>query len=256
MTDSTGRFSERVQNYRKYRPGYPPEILAFLHETIELSPLWTVADIGSGTGIFAELFLAFGNTVIGVEPNAAMRTAGEEQLVDYGQFIAVDGSAEATGLAPASVDLITAAQAFHWFDQDLAQREFRRILRPGGWVVLAWNSRRLDTTPFLRGYEALLRELNSDYAQRNEKNVDDDAILSFFGQSGQCHTARFDNIQRLDWDALRGRALSSSYVPLPDDPAHGPFLQRLRHLFDEHQVNGRIAYEYDTRLYCAQFDAR
>ncbi|MBI1294055.1 methyltransferase domain-containing protein [bacterium] len=255
MTDSVSRFSARVDNYRKYRPGYPQEILAFLHRTINLSPMWTVADIGSGTGIFAEIFLQHGNTVLGVEPNAAMRAASEAQLIDHAHFVAIDGSAEATGLAPASVDLITVAQAFHWFDVAEARREFLRILRPAGWVVLAWNSRRLDSTPFLCGYEALLHEINSDYAQKNEKNADDDVISTFFGGRDRFGVAHFDNVQHFDWDGLRDRALSSSYAPLANNPAHASFLTRLRKLFDEHQVDGRIAYEYDTRLYYGQLHA-
>ncbi|MCB0113179.1 MAG: class I SAM-dependent methyltransferase [Caldilineaceae bacterium] len=254
MTDSVSRFSDRVDNYRKYRPGYPPEILAFLHRTINLSPFWTVADIGSGTGIFAEIFLEYGNTVIGVEPNAAMRAAAELELIDHPHFVAVDGTAEATSLAPATVDLITVAQAFHWFDAEKARREFERILRPGSWVVLAWNSRRLDSTPFLRGYESLLRTTNSDYAQKNEKNVGDDDIAAFFGGGNHFGTTRFDNVQRFDWDGLRGRALSSSYAPAAGHPDHEPFLTQLRQLFDDHQVNGRIAYEYDTRLYYGQLN--
>lgn len=256
MTDSVSRFSARVDNYRKYRPGYPLEILAFLHRTINLSPMWTVADIGSGTGIFAEIFLQYGNTVLGVEPNTAMRAASEAQLIDHPHFIAVEGSAEATGLAPASVDLITAAQAFHWFDAQKARQEFLRILRPNGWVVLAWNSRRLNSTPFLRGYEALLHKINSDYAQKNEKNVDDDVICAFFGGEESFGVVHFDNVQRFNWEGLRGRALSSSYAPLADNPMHKSFLAQLRQLFDDHQVDGHIAYEYDTRLYYGQLHAQ
>lgn len=255
MTDSVSRFSARVDNYRKYRPGYPREILAFLHRTINLSPMWTVADIGSGTGIFAEIFLQYGNTVLGVEPNAAMRAASEAQLVDHPHFVAIEGSAEATSLATASVDLITAAQAFHWFNVEKARQEFLRILRPAGWVVLAWNSRRLDSTPFLRGYEALLREINSDYAQKNEKNVGDDVIHAFFGGDERFGVAHFENVQRFDWDGLQGRALSSSYAPLADNPAHEAFIRQLRQLFDDHQVDGYVDYEYDTRLYYGQLHA-
>lgn len=255
MTDSVSRFSGRVENYRKYRPGYPKEILAFLHRTINLSPIWTVADIGSGTGIFAEIFLKYGNTVIGVEPNAAMRAAAEAQLVEFPHFVAMEGTAEESGLASASVDLITVAQAFHWFDAARAKQEFERILCPGGWVVLAWNSRRLDSTPFLRGYEALVRNTTSDYAQKNEKNVGDDDIRAFFGATPHFNMARFENVQHLDWESLCGRALSSSYAPMPGHPEHEAFLSLLRRLFDDHQIDGYIDFEYDTRLYYGQLNS-
>ena len=249
MSDSVSRFLDRAQNYLAYRPRYPQAILPSLQEKIGLSPQWTVVDVGSGTGFLAEVFLQNGNRVIGVEPNAEMRQAGETHLDGYTNFESVDGRAEATGLAPASADLATVGQAFHWFNPNHTRREFMRILRPPGWVVLVWNSRRAHSTPFLRGYEQLLRDLISDYARVTEKNIGDEALSDFFGGRARFEEAWFENVQNLTWEELRGRALSSSYAPQAGDPAHAGFVERLRRLYDEHEENGRIAFEYDTRLY-------
>ena len=164
MLSPTVRFSTRVENYVRYRPGYPDAVLAWLRAECDLTPAAVVADIGSGTGKLAELFLRNGNRVFGVEPNREMREAGEGMLAGFPNFVSVDGAAEATTLPAASVDFVTAGQAFHWFDRQTARREFARILKPGGWVVLVWNERRSDS-PFLRDYEALLREFASEYEQ-------------------------------------------------------------------------------------------
>src|SRR5437870_2796600 len=146
------RFSRRVENYVKYRPGYPGAVLDWLRQHCGLTADWVIADIGSGTGFLAELFLKNGNRVFGTEPNSEMRAAGETLLKKYSRFVSVDGSAEATGLDSSSVDLITAGQAFHWFDRPRARQEFERILKPGGWAALVWNER-LINTPFLVAYD-------------------------------------------------------------------------------------------------------
>src|SRR5262249_1325145 len=149
MSNPLERFSTRAENYRKYRPGYPAEIMSLLVSKCGLTPASLIADIGSGTGKLCELFLNYGNRVFGVEPNEAMRIAGETLLARYPGFVSVDGRAESTTLESQTVDFVTAAQAFHWFDRESARREFLRILKPSGWVVLVWNERRLDSTPFL-----------------------------------------------------------------------------------------------------------
>src|ERR1700744_1650569 len=154
MTDSTQRFTDRVADYVKYRPSYPRDVVSFLHETCGVAPDAQVADIGAGTGISARLFLDAGHPVIAVEPNLAMREAANAWLAPYENFRSVAGTAEATTLEDASVDLVIAAQAFHWFDPVATRREFARILRPQGHVALFWNSRLLDRSPFLAGYEA------------------------------------------------------------------------------------------------------
>src|ERR1700712_2137458 len=181
MTDPTKRFSNRVENYVKFRPSYPPGVLGLLQDKCGLTPAARVADVGSGTGILTELLLQQGNKVFAVEPNPDMRAAAEVRLSRQQNFTSVAGSAEATTLPDQSVELITAAQAFHWFDREKARGEFLRILTPGRWVALIWNDRHTESTPFLRAYEQLLRTYATDYAEVDHKQMDARVIGSFLG---------------------------------------------------------------------------
>ena len=178
--DSTQRFTDRVEAYIHYRPGYPDALIDLLHSEIGLSEESVVADLGSGTGISSALFLQYGMTVYGVEPNDAMREAAERTLDGYEHFHSVAGTAETTGLSANSVDAVIAGQAFHWFDRERARREFLRILKPQGHVVLFWNSRRTAGSPFLEAYEGLLQRFGTDYNQINHQNIDDKVIAEFF----------------------------------------------------------------------------
>jgi ubiquinone/menaquinone biosynthesis C-methylase UbiE len=249
--DSTQRFSSRVENYVKYRPSYPQEIIAALQQACGLTPDSIVADVGSGTGIFAELLLQNGNTVYGIEPNQAMRAAGEQLLQHFPRFHSVNSTAEATTLPAQSVDFITAGQAFHWFDPDRARQEFARILKPGGWIALIWNERHSNATPFLRDYEQLLRTYGTDYEASKHTNFDAAIIRAFFAPQPM-FVQSFPNAQRFDDDGLRGRLLSSSYSPEPGDPRHAPMLAELQRIFDRHAVDGMVVFEYDTVLYYGQ----
>lgn len=246
-TNPLTRFSDRVEDYRRHRPGYPDAMVSRLRELGALPEHGVVADVGSGTGISAGLFLRHGCTVFAVEPNAAMRRAAEEALsVAFGaRFHSVDGRAEATGLDAGSVDLVLAAQAFHWFDREGFRRECRRILRPGGQVAVLWNDRRLESTPFLREYEALLREYGTDYCEVAHRNVGAEAIAEFFRPT---RPVRFvlENVQRLDLEGLLGRTRSSSYVPAQGDPRHRPMMEALRRLFDRYARAGVVEIEYDV----------
>lgn len=248
MRDPTQRFSSRVDNYAKYRPGYPPAIVPLLEAACSLVPESVFADVGSGTGLLAELWLRHGNRVFGVEPNREMREAGERLLAGYPAFTSVAGTAEATTLPPACVDFVSAGQAFHWFAPEAARREFARILRPGGWGVLVWNVRRLDSTPFLAGYEQLLRTYAPDYQPTSQERTDPPLFADLFGARGY-RQAIFENRQLLDFPALQGRLLSSSYVPEAGAPGHAPLLADLRRLFDTYAQAGQIAFEYDTEVY-------
>jgi len=250
---STERFSDRVADYARYRPDYPPVLLDWLRREHGVSADWDVADVGAGTGISSKLFLDAGHRVAAVEPNAAMRAAALEWLGGNPRFRAVAGSADATGLDDASVDLVSAAQAFHWFDPQAARREFRRILRPGRLVAVYWNTRRLAGTPFLEGYEALLQRHGTDYANVVERYADDDAMRAWFG-NGWRGSARFAHAQWLDFDSLRGRLMSSSYVPKAGDPRQAPMLAELRELFERCQRDGRISFDYDTRIFVGTMD--
>ena len=247
----TERFSDRVENYAKYRPGYPREVLSLMREKMGLVPASVVADIGSGTGILSRMFLENGNTVYGVEPNREMREAGERLLKEFPNFRSVEGTAEETNLPSSSVDFVTAAQAFHWFDVERARRECQRILRRGGWAVVLWNYRPHLTTAFLRAYESLLNEFSTDYKKVSEGYGHEESLRRFF--AGGYEKRSFMNTQLLDFEALRGRLLSASYVPLADDPRHAPMLSRLREIFDEHQEGGRVRADYQTEVYFGRF---
>jgi len=246
--DAKERFSDRVENYIKYRPGYPQEIIAFLRDAVGLMPAATVADVGSGTGLLARLFLEYGNRVFGVEPNAVMREAGHRLLRAYGRFHPVCGTAEATTLRGKTVNLVAAGQAFHWFDPVQARAEFQRILVPDGQVVLIWNDRKIDATPFLADYDALLREEGTDYNEINHRNVDDVRLSTFFGPEPYGATV-FPNRQEFDWDGLYGRAMSSSYVPAEGHPDHTRFTDHLREIYQRHAVADKVTFEYDTCLF-------
>lgn len=250
MNDSTERFSNRVENYVKYRPDYPTEILALFREEMGLTEDSVVVDIGSGTGISARVFLENGNEVFGVEPNEAMRRAGEEFLKDFPKFSSVNGTSTETGLADASVDIVIAAQAFHWFDRELTRAELKRILRPGGYVALIWNERQLDTNDFLREYEQFLEKFASDYKQVRHENIDTDKIRDFF--AGDHSLKVFQNKQIFDLEGLMGRVLSSSYMPSAADEKYPAMAEELKALFTKHEEQGRITILYDTRVYYSQ----
>lgn len=248
---ATERFSDRVADYVRYRPDYPHALRDWLQDRLDVTNTWRVADVGAGTGISSKLFLDAGYRVTAVEPNAAMRAAMTAWLGGIDRFRAIDGSAEATGLPAASVDLVTVAQAFHWFDPESTRREFRRILHPRGLAAIWWNSRRLTGTPFLEGYEALLQRHGIDYAAVAERHADDAQMRAWFG-AGLRGETRFEHRQRLDFEALRGRLLSSSYTPRSGHPGHEPMMEALQELFDATAVNGMVAMDYDTRIFAGE----
>ncbi|HYE16154.1 MAG TPA: class I SAM-dependent methyltransferase [Pyrinomonadaceae bacterium] len=251
MQDVLGRFSNRVSDYVKYRPGYPPAVLELLREECGLTPASVVADVGSGTGILSELFLKNGNLVYGVEPNREMREAGERLLSAYENFKSVDGRAEATTLGDASVDFVTAGQALHWFEPRASRREFARVLRGGGWLVVVWNERRLDSTPFLAAYERLLQTYGTDYKEVAHADAGGALIGGFFGEGG-ARLKSFDNAQTFDLGGLRGRLRSASYTPEPSHPNFEAMMAELERLFVEHERGGRVVVEYDTNVYYGQ----
>jgi SAM-dependent methyltransferase len=251
VTDPTGRFSGRVDDYVKTRPSYPHGVLDVLRERCGLSATSVVCDLGAGTGIFTKLLLESGARVHAVEPNAEMRAAAERMLEESPGFRSVEGRAEATALPDASVDIVTAAQAFHWFDVAATQREMRRILRPRATsathddVALVWNDRDLEATPFLRAYEALLVHRFPKYRELQGKA---DSIAKFDALLGAGGWTRHTiaNEQRLDRDGLVSRLLSSSYAPRPGEPTHDETMTELRAIFDRHATNGLVSMLYTT----------
>lgn len=248
MTTPTLRFSNRVANYVKYRPGYPDEVLEYLENNANLDANSVIADVGSGTGIFTKLLLDKGYTVNAVEPNDAMRENSVEQLGSYKNFRAVNGSAEDTTLESHSIDLVVCAQAFHWFDQHLTQAEFKRILKPKGQVALIWNNRQIEYNAFAVAYELLLQQQGSDYNEVNHRNITDVDFTNFF-KHGKYQVEKYSNIQVFDEDGLLGRAFSSSYIPPKDTEAGQAFLADLQQLFQQYQVDGTVDFVYQTEIY-------
>lgn len=249
--DTIARFSNRVANYVRYRPHYPREIIEFFKTELGLGADSLIADVGSGTGISSKLFLENGNTVYGVEPNVDMRNAAEGFLKDFARFHSVAGTSEESGLSDNSIDIVIAAQAFHWFRPDETRREFQRILKPGGCVALIWNERQLATTPFLIEYEKFLVKHALDYSKVRHDNLTGASLRNFFAKPFK--RATFANAQVLDFDGILGRAASSSYMPAEADAAFPAMAEELKILFANHAQNGRISVFYDTNVYYAQY---
>ena len=244
------RFSNRVENYVKYRPSYPSEILDLFRDEMNLQKKSVVADIGSGTGISAKLFLENDNAVFGVEPNEAMRVAAENFLQDFPNFRSIKGTAENTTLSDKSVDFVIAAQAFHWFDETKTRSEFKRVLKDNGFVALIWNERQLDSNEFLRDYEKLLNEFGTDYQKVRHDNITKESLREFFLTNFRQEI--FNNSQSLDFNGLKGRILSSSYMPSVENERYSEMLIKLKSLFTEHAENGRIKVLYDTKVFYGQ----
>jgi SAM-dependent methyltransferase len=253
VTAATERFGNRADAYTRGRPTYPPAIVAHLEQTRLLRPGATVVDLGVGTGLSAEPFLLAGFKVIGVEPNAAMRAAGDEHLQRYASYRSVAGTAEQTSLPEASADLVIAGPAFHWFEPERAAIAARRILRPGSAAALIWNDRPATGSAFLEGYEALLRTHGIDYEKVTHRHIDEAAIARFFAPAS-AQVAFFDNPRLLDRDALAALINSASYMPAAGDPRHVPMIAAMDALFDAHAKSGSVRMLYRTRMHYAKLN--
>ena len=254
LKSPTARFSDRVENYVRYRPGYPSGIIDLLCTECGLLPHHAIADVASGTGLFTRLLLENGNQVFAVEPNAEMREAGQRMLESYSNLTSIAGTAERTSLPATSVDFVTAAQAAHWFDRSRARAEFARILKPGGWCVLIWNERCTDGTPLLRDYEQLLLAYGTDYKEvRHERTT---AIIGEFFAPAVFQERTFEYRQEFDYEGLAGRLLSSSYAPLEDQPNHEPMMRELDRIFRAHARHGVVEFEYTTRVFYGKLHAQ
>lgn len=246
-SSATSRFSNRAENYARYRPGYPDELFLFIEKSLGLLPSSGIVDIGSGTGLFAGPLLKHGYGVVCIEPNEDMRRAGEERLRKYPAFQSMGSTAEATGLPDQSVDLITIAQTFHWLDPLATRLECKRILKPGGAVLLAWN-RQLNKTAFEKKYTAVRHQYR--IGEPGPQPIDPVHIAAFFApETAQYHV--FPNTQLLDFEGLKGQLLSKSYIPLPGHELYDAMITDLIKLFVNNNENGLVRIEYETLLYWA-----
>lgn len=246
-------FTPLANDYARYRPGYPAEVLSALETTCGLTPDWVVADIGSGTGKLADLFLAAGHRVIGVEPNREMRLEGERLLAGHSNFHSLDGTAESIPIEANSVDLVAVGQALHWFDVDKARTEFRRVLRPGGWIAVLWNDPVPDTTGFTDEYRSACRAWSearqtSDPAPSLNTGVD-----RIFGGAVPHHES-FPHVKRFDLEGFLGRVRSSGKLPQPGNPGHDELTALLTDVFNRYQREGAVELHYVAQLYVDRLD--
>ena len=244
--DPTKRFSSRVGNYVLYRPGYPKELLDLLARECGLTADSRIADIGSGTGLLSALLVDSGCEVFGVEPNREMRLAGEQALAGQARFHSVNGRSEATTLADGSIDIVTAAQAFHWFEPEATRAEFRRILKPGAWVILVWNER-AKIPGLMTEYEELVRGYAAE--RPHVKGAELDRFFTTW------RLEVLPNSQELDLEGFRGRFLSSSQSPMPGQEHYESAVARIEALFRKYQQDGRVSLAYDTEVYFGTVDA-
>jgi len=247
IVDPTQRFSDRVESYRLHRPGYPPAVADLLARDCGLDATSIIADVAAGTGLLTEIFLAHAFNVIAIEPNQQMREACATLTSQYPHLKCIDGTAEATGLADHSVDLITVGQAMHWFDLKHTRAEFASVLKNGGWCAIIYNNRRMAGDPFHEGYEQILIDFGNDYETVKHSHLTEDRIAAFFAPNAM-RTVIFENSQQLDLDALMGRILSSSYMPQPGHPGHEAMSRAVADLFAQNEVNGRVRMEYDCAV--------
>ena len=248
---NTEKFTDKADLYARYRPSYPRALYDYLYESVGFSSGSAIADVGSGTGLFARGLLERGSTVYGVEPNSDMRGRGEILLSAFLRFSSVNGSAEDTALAASSLDFVTVAQAFHWFDRIAFQAECRRILKPGGKVVLAWNNYDIGV-PVIEALECLKRELCPGFGGFSREEDFDPARLADFFKGGRCEYRTFENNQELVEEAFVGASLSASYAPKPGSDNYEVFLEGLRKIFGKYSTNGIVAKPIRTRSYIGE----
>jgi SAM-dependent methyltransferase len=242
----TARFSKRADLYAKHRPGYPAAVVEVLQRDAGMASSSIVADIGSGTGISSRLLAPHVTLVYAIEPNAEMRAQAE--AAEPSNVVSVDGTAEATGLVAKAVDFVVAATAFHWFKEGEARKEFRRILRPEGVVVLMWNMRARGTSALVAAYEQLLQDFGTDYQASLMSDKWNVPAEKFF-VAGKFEHRTVPNFQEFDFEGFKGRLLSASYAPLAGDKKYEPMIARLREIYDRYQVEDRVRFDYATQIY-------
>jgi ubiquinone/menaquinone biosynthesis C-methylase UbiE len=247
----TERFSGRVQAYLAYRPRFPREIVPFLREHGALRSGAVIADVGAGTGMLAEIFLEAGHRVLAVEPNVEMLEACRVLAAQHPALEVVEGSAEATTLPDASVDLIAVGRAMHWFDWPRAHREFQRILKPGGWVLVATNGHRDSGAPVSNRLSEILRKWRTDSAEADTRRDFSDRLQEFLDTSSWQRTT-LHHAMTVDFATLLGYAESLTAIPRPGERGYDGMVAELRAVFEEYQRDGMLV----TPLACQLFLGR
>jgi len=246
MMDSTKRFSDRVESYKRFRPSYTTEVIDYIFSGFGLLRDSTIADVGSGTGIFTEKLIGRCKRVYAVEPNREMRIAAEEKLSSFESYVSVAGTSEDTSLDDTSVDAITVAQAFHWFNIDKTRTEFRRVLKKDSFVFLIWNNR-ISNTPFLKAYNEILLERIPEYKVVDHKNVTEDIIRDFLVRDYS--KVSFPNNQVFDLEGVLGRLNSSSYTPKQESNEYVLIEKDIKNAFQKYSSNGLVSFNYMTEVY-------
>lgn len=226
--------------------------MSFFRNELGLTPSSVVAEVGSGTGIFTELLLKNGNVVHAIEPNKDMREAAEKLLAKYENFRSIDATGEATTLPDHCADFAFAAQTFHWLERAKARKEFTRIVRNGAHVVLIWNVRRIGHSAFSNAYEDLIQRYGIDYQNVKHSSVTDEDLKEFYSPF-EVKLKVFDNFQIFNFEGLKGRLLSSSYIPLEGDDKFDEMVGDLQNIFKKHAMEGQVTFEYDTKVYYGRF---
>lgn len=250
----TERFTGRTQDYARYRPGYPQAVIDTLAHDLGFTKAHVVADIGSGTGISTQLFLRNGNAVYSVEPNDEMRAAAESSLIGYPDYHSVRGSAEATTLQAASIDLVVAGQAWHWFEPVAARKEFARILREPRRVALFWNTRLAQSTPFMAAYDEIVKKYSAQVPHVRHEETSAEEIAMLFANRRFAYVT-IPNDQDLDLATLTGRTFSSSYMPRSNDPRAPEVTADLNAIFGKYARDGKVHFRYVTELYSGHVNA-
>ena len=245
------KFTGKASTYERYRPEYPKEFIDYLYSEVGFSKDSVISDIGSGTGILSRQLLDRGSNVICVEPNENMRQTAEKSLSSYNNFTSMDGSAEKTNVSDRSVDFITVAQAFHWFDAEKFKLECQRILKPYGKVILVWNSRVYDSQLVIENAQ-ICRRLCPNFKGFSGGQQEDPEVFSSFFKKGVCEHRKFQNDLKFDMDSFIGRNLSSSYAPKKGDVNYQKFIDEITELFNKYSVNGVLVLPNVTRSYVGE----
>ena len=248
MLEPTRHFSKKAENYMKYRWRYPKEVLDYLKSSVGLQKSWNIADIGYGTGILTKILLDNGNNVIGVEPNDDMRNAGEEYLKDYSNFVSMNAKAEESKIKDNSLELITVAQAIHWFNPEKTKIEFNRILKDNGIIFIIFNRRSKERSDFIIDYDNINKKYNKDFKYTNNNPSNGNLIINYL-LDDKIHYHSIDNKISEGFESFKGGFLSASFIPDETSENYTEMINELKDIFDKHKNNDKITFEYSTEIY-------